>query len=523
MGWELRRLARRGLALRVRLVLLYLLFLTFVGFAAYWFYPLPAREVFSSPRRVPVADAAEFARSFALVLLQAQLAAVVAATPALAAAAVSEEKDRHTLPLLLTTDLTDHEIVFGKAAGRTAFVLGAVFAGVPVLALVLPLGGVDVAVLAAGYALTAGTAALCAAVGVSAACRSPDLRSALLRSYGRVAAFVLVFNPFGMLAAADRAGWYLVAAWGYAALEFLAAALILAAAGRALRLREPSAGPPPATQFPAPPRPADPPLIQPTRPTPRTLPPLDAADPVLWKERCAGFRPAWAMPAVARVLSALVVALVIVLFAAGGRELARRLEWALDPDAPTRPPGLYSGGWLLMAGGVFALGRYLLPLAVGVSGAVAGERFRGTLDALLTTPLSRRAILRAKVQAHAERGLGFATAATAGVGMAFTADGVQLGVAAALLVLCGSGLAVALGAWLSVRCPSDTRAFRLLLPFALLVIGWPVGVWNLLRFDPDAPLPPELVARWLFAAAGVCAAAGSGLWWHAGRALERGE
>jgi hypothetical protein len=35
-------------------------------------------------------------------------------TRASAAAAVSEEKDRHTLPLLLTTQLTDREIVFGK-------------------------------------------------------------------------------------------------------------------------------------------------------------------------------------------------------------------------------------------------------------------------------------------------------------------------------------------------------------------------------------------------------------------------
>ena len=188
-GWELRRLARRGLALRVRLILLYLLFLTFVLFAAYWFYPMPVREVFSA-RRIALADLAAFAHSFSLVLLEAQLVLVAAFTPALAASAVSEEKDRHTLPLLLTTALTDREIVFGKAAGRTVFVLFAVFGGVPVLALVLIFGGVDVGFLAVGYALTVGTTALCAAIGVSAACRAPDLRSAVVGAYWRTAVFV---------------------------------------------------------------------------------------------------------------------------------------------------------------------------------------------------------------------------------------------------------------------------------------------------------------------------------------------
>ena len=56
---------------------------------------------------------------------------------------LSEEKDRHTLPLLLTTQLTDREIVWGKAAARVLFVLAAVAAGAPVLVLTLFFGGVD--------------------------------------------------------------------------------------------------------------------------------------------------------------------------------------------------------------------------------------------------------------------------------------------------------------------------------------------------------------------------------------------
>ena len=98
-----------------------------------------------------------------------------------------------------------------------------------------------------------------------------------------------------------------------------------------------------------------------------------------------------------------------------------------------------------------------------------------------------------------------------------------MGAASASLVLSGIGLIIGLGAWLTVRCPSDSRAFRLLLPFVLVVVGWPVGVWNLLRLDSEVRLPPDEVAGWLFAATGACAVAGLGLWWCAGRALERGE
>ncbi len=529
--WELRRLARRGLLLRAQLFLLYILLLAFVLFSVYWFFSVPLRDVFGAVGRMPPAEVTAFAGLFALVLFEAQLIVVVAVTPAIAAAAVAEEKDRHTLPLLLTTQLTDREIVFGKAIGRTAFVLAVMLAGVPALALVQIFGGVNARFLAVGYALVAGTTALCAAIGIHAACRSPDLRSAVVRAYWHVAVFVcglfvppcVLVAPFGVLAQArGGSGWELVFAWVYAGAQGLAAAALLARAARALRLREPSAGPLPVTAFPVPPRPADPPLIQPKRVAPKPLPPLDDSDPVLWKERCAGFRPAWGLPAAGRVLAAVGTALVVVLFVAGAQQLMKRVQWSLQPDEVPRQPGADSSGWLLMGAGVLAAGRYLLPLCVGLSGVIAGERFRGTLDSLLTTPLSRRGVLRAKVQAHAERGVGFATAAAAGTGMAFTADGgVQLGAAAAALVLAGIGLTIGLGAWLTVRCATDARAFRLQVPFVVVIVGWPVGVWNWLRSD-SAP-PPELLATGLFVSAGAGALAGLVLWWHAGRILERGE
>lgn len=533
-AWELRRLARRGLALRAWLVLLYALVLAFVGFAAVWFFPLPVRDLLDMNVRLAPAESAAFAHALALVLLEAQLVAVVALTPALAAAAVSEEKDRHTLPLLLTTLLTDREIVFGKAAGRVAFVLAAVLASAPLLSLVLFFGGLNGAFLAAGYALIAGTAVLCGAIGVSAACAAPDLRAAVLRSYGRTAilvcgAFVppLVFaSPFVLLAFVHRdpgGARALAAGYGYPLVQVLVGLVLLERAARVLRLREPSAGPPPATAFPEPPRPADPPLIQPEDEVPPDLPPLDAANPVLWKERCIG-RSAWAVPVFARVAGVVAGVLAVVLFGAGVWVAMQRAQAAFDPtraeELVRRSRARDAAGWLLLSAGTFAAGRYLMPVAAGISGAIAGERFRRTLDPLLCTALDRRALLRAKVQAHAERGTVFGAVAVAAVGMAFTAAGeVQLGASAAALVMTGAWLVVALGARLTVRCATDTRAFRLLLPVAVLALGWPLGVWLLLRED----IPRDLLTRALLIATAACALMGLLLWRAAERALERGD
>lgn len=537
-GWELCRLARRGLALRVWLLFLYFLVLVFAVFAALWFYPRPVVEALPALFRLTPAEADHFAHRFTLVLLEAQLAAAVALTPAVAASAVSGEKDRHTLPLLLTTQLTDREIVFGKAAGRVAFMLAAVTAGLPVLALMLCFGRADAGFLLLGYALALGTVALCAGIGLDAACRAPDFRSALLRAYGRAAvlaggAFVppLVFaSPFGLLWYAYHrpvpGGWLVAVGAGYPLAQALVGLLFLSRAARSLRLRGPSAGPPPVSAFPPPPKPAEPPLFQPEQATRPPLPPPDAADPVLWKERCVAWRPGWAMPAVSRAVGVLVALAALALFVGGALAVLERVRLLLDPvereRLASRAGAPDDGGWFLTAAGVFAAGRYLLPLAVGLSGAVAGERFRGTLDALLSTPLDRRAILRAKAQAHAERGAAFAAVAVAAVGMAFTADGdIRLGAAAAALVLAGAGLVIGAGAWLTVRSATDVHAFRLLLPVAVLAVGWPVGAWSLLRLDAD--VPRELLAWAMLGAAVASAITGGALWLLAGRKLERGE
>ena len=538
-SWELMRLARNGDATRVRVLLLTVLLFGVVGFAVVLSY-FPDR---TDPFRLLLgrgpspAETAKLGGWLAFSLLEVQLLFVAAITPAYAAAAVAEEKERGTLSLLLATQLSDREIVWGKAAARALFVLAAVACGIPVLMLTTLFGGVDMGFIAAGYALAAGTVVLSVAIGMSAACHAPDSRTALVRAYGQSALLVggvlippfVLFSPFAMLAlyhAQIETGALQIAfGFGYPVAQCVIACILLVEATRGIRKAGPTDGPPKATVYPEPPRGRPIPLVfaTPGGEYP-PLPPIDDADPVLWKERHAGRTsplPVFDQPV--RLLGGLATLVAITLFVTGGFVLLQRVARALDPQEATellrrglQPPD--AAGSLLVTAGILASGLYLLPLAVGVTGVVAGERFRATLDSLLATPMSRRRMLRSKVRAHAERGLAFAGGAAIALGAGFGADGgTRLGLAALAALAAGTGLVVALAAWLSVRCPTPVLALRLCMPAVVIVVGLPIVVWYLIDWENLAPAVRLLT--WTAAAFALAAAI---LWWRAGAAGERG-
>lgn len=531
--WELVRLARRGHVFRVRVLLLYALLLAVIGYAAVWSYPVGLAQVFdTSPDPIPPDELARLAHQLALVLFEAQLLLVAVVTPAYAAAAVAEEKDRYTLPLLLTTDLTDQEIVWGKAMARVLLVLAAVVAGVPVLMLPLLFGGVDPGFVVAGYALTAGTVVLSVAVGVSAGSRSPDARTALVRAYTLAAVLVgallvppfVLFSPFAMLAYLQQdfttGGLRLAIGFGYPVGQVLIAGVLMIEATQNLRRAGPTAGPPHPTAFPEPPRGRPVPVLRAPTILP-VLPPVNDADPILWKERHIGVPTSFGTPV--RWLGALLTVVAVALFVTGSWGMIQRTFRALDPDAGGNlarfgpgPPD--QAGAALVAAGTLAGSLCLVPLAVGLAGCIAGERQRSTLDSLLATTLSRRWLLWSKARVHIERGLAHASGAVAGLGAGFAVDGGWwFGLAAASTFICGFGLVVGAGTWASVRGLSPGQAFRLCLPAVVLVIALPVIVWNFTDWNAVAH-STRLLA---YAAAGF-ALVGGLCFWRAGAELSRG-
>jgi ABC-type transport system involved in multi-copper enzyme maturation permease subunit len=523
---------------RARTLLLYSLLLAIVLFAFWWSFPASPISMFLGPAEsIHARDVSKFAGILALALLESQLLLVVAITPAYAAAAIAEEKDRRTLPLLLTTELTDGEIVWGKALARVLFVLTAVATGIPVLALTLLFGGVDLEFLLAGYALTTGTVILCAAIGVSAACHAPDSRGALIRAYSQCAAIVagvlipplVLLSPFAMLVYHGlevRSGvMRALFGFGYPVGQTVIACAIMVEATRNLRRAGPAVEPPQPTAYPEPPRGRAVlmvPFILDHAPEP--LPPVDDADPVLWKERQSWRTPLPILGRSARILGAVFTIVTVTLFAIGGFLLIQRVSHALDPTEAEKllrrgpqPPD--PAGSMLVAAGVFASGLYLVPLAVGVAGCIAGERSRQTLESLLATSLSRWRMLWSKVRAHTERGLAFAGGAAAALGAGFGADGgAWFGLAALVAYAAGVGMVLGLATWLSVRCATPVRAFRLCMPAVVAVVSLPVLVWYLTQWE-DTTRSVEALA-WT---AGAFAVLGVLFWLRAGVELERGE
>ncbi|HSQ58551.1 MAG TPA: ABC transporter permease subunit, partial [Gemmata sp.] len=425
----------------------------------------------------------------------------------------------------------------GKAAGRALFILLTIAAGIPVLLLTTLFGGVDAGLIAAGYALTAGTAILCTAIGMSAACRAPDSRSAIIRAYGETALLIggvllppfVLFSPFAMLAyyylQFETGALQFAFGFGYPAAQVAIAAVLLIEATRGLRNTGATEGPPQSTAYPEPPRGRPMPIVFTSITEYIPLPPIDDADPVLWKERHAGRTsplPLFLDQPV-RILGGLATIVAIALFVTGAYLLLQRIAGAFDPREVDRilqrapgPPD--AAGAYLVAAGVFATGLYLLPLAIGITGCVAGERIRGTLDPLLATPLRRRRMLRSKVLAHLERGLAFACGAAIALGAGFGIDGgTRLGLAAIAEFAAGVAFVTSLAVWLSVRCSSPLLALRLCIPAVVILVGLPVVVWNAIDWG-NVALQVE-VFSW---SAISLVVAGLVCWWGAGVAIERG-
>lgn len=527
-------MARRGTAVRAAILVFTLQLVVAIVFTAYWFYPwsLWQMVLHGGPRLSPP-EARTFTTTGSLVLLQAQLVMVVAVAPALAVSSLAEEKDRQTLPLLLLTQWSDREIVLGKAVAQTVFLLIALSGGWPVVWFLQCVGPLEKGLVATGWLLTVGTAALCTALGMYAACRTDDFRTAVVQAYFLVAVGVaflppcVLASPFAVLAswpaASDDGVWLL--GCGYPLLQVIAAAVVLRRAARTLRWREAGAGPL-VTAFPRPPRPALPLLITPRRRNRPTLPPLDSRNAILWKERCLRRPLPWLSPSVWNGMASVVVASIVLLFVGGTWILVHRVErvWSWSDGIAVKEQLRIPdrGGWLLLTAGVLAAGRYLFPVAVGVSGAVAGERERRTLETLLATAFHRPSVLRAKVQAQIERGTGLAAVAVTAVGMAITADhGIRLGAMASVLMIAGMVLVVAAGAWLTVHCAHEWRAFRFLFPVAMLSVTWPWGVKAVLQYGQD--VSPDGVFRGLVGLSMAAAAAAGLFWWLAERKLDCGE
>lgn len=364
-----------------------------IGMAVVW---LGTDQATGQPMgaRATLKQLAQIGEGFFYALAGIQVSLVLLAGPAATAGSICVDRARGTLTHMLMTDLSDPEIILGKLAARLAPVFGLIMCGVPVAALTALLGGIEFGALAGAFAISMALAVIGCALALTVSVWVPKMHEVLTavyavfalwlialpiwysfsRAYGFWPAphwfemanpYVLVFAPYvkpGTVGVAEYA-------------LFVAAALVVSAALTLLsiaRLRSVAAAE----------------AGRPAKAVRRLLPdlrwilptfagPTLDGNPVLWRE--------WHRNRPSRITRRLWVILIVTtwtLAAWGTYEL-------ITGGAGSRPGGLPMGM-------MFQLIFGLLLISSTAPTVLAEERVRGSLDVLLSTPVSSRSIVVAK-------------------------------------------------------------------------------------------------------------------------------
>jgi ABC-type transport system involved in multi-copper enzyme maturation permease subunit len=455
--------------------------------------PTQARRPLVSPRDAAVIGE-QIYRTIAVIELTLVLLAATAAT----AGAVCLDKARGTLDHVLATDLSNAEIVLGKLGARLIPVLGLIACTMPVLALASLLGGIDPRAIVGLFLVAVG----CAVLGSSLAMA--------LSIYGRKTHEVVMM------------AYELIVLW-------ILAPLILEILIGAMRVPFPPPSPPGA---PPPPLPAGPPqwltwlheLFYQAHPYVLAFAPyrepagVDAMHDLEFLGGCLAVSAALVGLAIARVRR------VAMRQASGGRRRASRALWRFRLPGPSldrnpvawrewhsaRPSlmmriawGLYAALGLLGVGvaawsplrgtpggdnaicamNVFQVSIGLLLLSVGAATSLAEERARGSLDVLLSTPMSTRSILAGKWWGSFRRVLGVAIWPAATTAFLAYDSGYWIGDLLLIGLVLAHGAAItSLGLAIATWVSRVGHAVAVCVSVhVLLLIGWPIVVLFLSR------------------------------------------
>jgi ABC-type Na+ efflux pump permease subunit len=373
LAFDLVRLSRSGRSFRLRcLYALALLGLLYVVYSRFFGH---------QNGRADLHELARFAENFCALFLVVQYVLVLLLTPALTCEAILEERQRRTFDCLLTTQLSDHEIIFGKLAARMADVTLLLVAGLPILSLTLLFGGVDPTVIWCGFALNLATMWLVDLIGMACSLGSSRQTMPLFETYLLVAIFCCAGGGCGLMGLDQgELGPFAV---GIALTMGFAVLFTLAAVNGVRTPAERSVSGPPRPKPASSPIPAVPagksvrptpvlPLFPPRQPAGASPRPRLEGDPILWRERYGGPPP----------LNGCILILVAMFLFMGLMGFAH--------SVPT--DFVATESFITTALTTIAL----LMIARHAAGSIAAEKEQRTLESLLATPLSLREILGGK-------------------------------------------------------------------------------------------------------------------------------
>jgi ABC-type transport system involved in multi-copper enzyme maturation permease subunit len=491
--YDVVRLARRGRSNALRVVYIAGLFL----------------GLWLAYRRTPheealrVNDLANVAESFAFALFRVQNIAVLILTPAYLGSAIAEERERRTLELLFTTQLSDTEIILGKLFARIIHLVGFVLAGWPILCLIQFWGGVDMLLIAGNLV---NTVLLILSVGSFCLLLSALMRSvtaSVLTSYAFLApttfCCVGTVHGFPLVLQDARSGVakvltvqdmpILLISYGtMTAISLVLAILSLRGHGyfdvATLPEHLPNVPPPKSA---LPPRPAHnyQPGAMDAFAVPYALPPItDHA--LLWKERYVGgpsllFSPVVLVPIMPFALTG--VTLLLFWHASTLMETGHVLERSRAQLGMTLRVCYY-----------LFLGCWVLAVSFRSAASVARERQQQTLEPLLLLPIDRRDILAAKWLATLIAGWPWLALIVGDIVL-----GISLGALhpATALAYCLAPWPMIVffttfGLWMSVLMSTVLRAYLAMVVVIVMLIGCSIYGLPLLMYMEAFALPSPL-------------------------------
>lgn len=152
--YDLVRTARRNRLIPIRVVYATTLMALLLYFANKFAPGVDVAKNLLEPESLPPNRLAKVANAFFSLFVLVQFIGVFALVPIFTAGAIVEEKERRSYDLLLTTGLTNWEIVFGLLASRLANMGLVLLSGLPILCFLEFLGGIEPESIFGNFVLT---------------------------------------------------------------------------------------------------------------------------------------------------------------------------------------------------------------------------------------------------------------------------------------------------------------------------------------------------------------------------------
>lgn len=144
-------------------------------------------------------DLAQAGAQIFRVVAMGQVVLVCLIAPIFMAGAIASEQSGKTYAILLTTPLSNLQIVLGSLIGRLFFILALLFSGLPLFAVMLIFGGVPVASIFVAFAVAGLTALFVGAVAVVLSVMRAGGRKAVFAFVVSIAAYLVIVGALDML------------------------------------------------------------------------------------------------------------------------------------------------------------------------------------------------------------------------------------------------------------------------------------------------------------------------------------